>query len=118
MSFLVQLADTLSRTGFSNVKLARLLAERDRLTDSLRESQMDLERLNNNLEGAVKERTAALHAANQALKARAEQLRSLAGELTTAEQRERKTYPRFFRWFAAVSGSCKNACSMPCWGDH
>jgi signal transduction histidine kinase/CheY-like chemotaxis protein len=90
MSFLVQLADTLSRTGFSNVKLARLLAERDRLTDSLRESQMDLERLNNNLEGAVKERTAALHAANQALKARAEQLRSLAGELTTAEQRERK----------------------------
>jgi PAS domain S-box-containing protein len=35
MAFFVKLADTLSQIGFSNVKLARSVAERDRLTDSL-----------------------------------------------------------------------------------
>ena len=39
MSFFLKLSDTLSQLGYSNVKLARLLAERDRLTDSLRESR-------------------------------------------------------------------------------
>ena len=43
------------------------------------------------LERKVEERTADLHAANQALEERAAQLRSLAGELTTAEQRQRKS---------------------------
>ncbi|MBI5581722.1 MAG: PocR ligand-binding domain-containing protein [Deltaproteobacteria bacterium] len=43
MSFFLKLADTLSQLGYSNVKLARLLAERDRLTDSLRESRAKLE---------------------------------------------------------------------------
>jgi PAS domain S-box-containing protein len=39
MAFLLKLADTLSQLGFSNAKLARLLAERDRLTASLRRSE-------------------------------------------------------------------------------
>jgi PAS domain S-box-containing protein len=39
MSFFLKLSDTLSQLGYSNVKLARLLAERDLLTDSLRESE-------------------------------------------------------------------------------
>jgi PAS domain S-box-containing protein len=43
MAFTRKLADTLSQLGYSNVKLARLLAERDRLTDSLRESRAKLE---------------------------------------------------------------------------
>ncbi len=37
-AFLLKLAATLSQLGYSNVKLARLVAERDRLTASLRES--------------------------------------------------------------------------------
>jgi len=37
-AFLLKLADTLSQLGYSNVKLARLVADRDRLTASLRES--------------------------------------------------------------------------------
>jgi PAS domain S-box-containing protein len=44
IAFLCGLADTLSDLSHSNVKLARLLAERDRLTDSLRQSEERLER--------------------------------------------------------------------------
>jgi PAS domain S-box-containing protein len=39
IAFLIKLAETLSQLGYSNVKLARLLAERDRLADSLRQSE-------------------------------------------------------------------------------
>jgi PAS domain S-box-containing protein len=39
MAFFLKLADMIARLGFSNVKLARLLAERDRLTETLRESE-------------------------------------------------------------------------------
>jgi PAS domain S-box-containing protein len=53
IAFLCGLADALSRLGHSNIKLARLLAERDRLTDSLRE-------LNATLENKVAERTVEL----------------------------------------------------------
>jgi polar amino acid transport system substrate-binding protein len=53
IAFLRGLADMLSQLGHSNIKLARLLAERDRLTDSLRE-------LNATLESKVAERTAEL----------------------------------------------------------
>ncbi|MEN6457429.1 MAG: PocR ligand-binding domain-containing protein [Thermoguttaceae bacterium] len=41
-AFLLGIARMLTRLGFSNAKLARLLAERDRLTDSLRESEQRL----------------------------------------------------------------------------
>jgi len=44
MAFLLKLADTLSQLGYSNVKLARLVAERDRLTDSLRQSEERLKK--------------------------------------------------------------------------
>jgi PAS domain S-box-containing protein len=44
MAFLLQLADTLSQLGYSNLRLARLLAERDQLTASLQESQKGLSR--------------------------------------------------------------------------
>jgi PAS domain S-box-containing protein len=43
MSFFLKLADTLSQQGYSNINLARLLSERDRLTDSLQESRAKLE---------------------------------------------------------------------------
>ena len=59
------------------------ISERKRAGDALH-------RLNEMLESKVLERTADLHAANQALERRASQLRELAGDLTTAEQRERK----------------------------
>ena len=39
MAFLLKLADMLSQLSFSNTKLARLVAERDRLTASLREER-------------------------------------------------------------------------------
>ena len=39
MAFLQTLADTISQLGYSNVKLARLLAERDRLTKELHDEQ-------------------------------------------------------------------------------
>ncbi len=39
MAFLLKLADTLSQMGYSNVKLARLLADRERMTEALRESE-------------------------------------------------------------------------------
>jgi PAS domain S-box-containing protein len=42
IAFFLKLSDTISQLGYSNVKLARLLSERDRLTDSLRESQAKL----------------------------------------------------------------------------
>jgi PAS domain S-box-containing protein len=42
-AFFLKLSDMVSQLGYSNVKLARLLAERDRLTDSLRESRSKLE---------------------------------------------------------------------------
>jgi PAS domain S-box-containing protein len=44
MRFFLKLADMLSQLGYSNVKLARLLEERDRLTNSLRESEDRLKR--------------------------------------------------------------------------
>ena len=44
MAFLLRLAGTLSQLGLSNLKLAQLLAERDQLTASLRESQKGLSR--------------------------------------------------------------------------
>jgi PAS domain S-box-containing protein len=56
-----------------------------------KQAEMALAELNEMLERKVEERTADLHAANQALEERAAQLRSLAGELTTAEQRQRKS---------------------------
>lgn len=39
MTFFVKLADMLSQLGYSNAKLARLLAERDRLAESVRSSE-------------------------------------------------------------------------------
>lgn len=56
-----------------------------------KQAEMALAGLNAMLERKVAERTADLHAANQALEERAAQLRSLAGELTTAEQRQRRS---------------------------
>ncbi len=53
MSFFLKLSDTLSQLGYSNVKLARLLAERDRLTDSLRESQEKLKAAMGSMTDAV-----------------------------------------------------------------
>ncbi|NLX94553.1 MAG: response regulator [Rhodopirellula sp.] len=44
MAFFLKLADMLSRLGYSQVKLARLLAERDHLAESLRASHEDLDR--------------------------------------------------------------------------
>jgi two-component system cell cycle sensor histidine kinase/response regulator CckA len=44
MAFFLKLADLLSRQGYSNLKLARSLAERDTLTESLRESESRLNR--------------------------------------------------------------------------
>jgi len=39
MAFFLKLANMIAQLGYSNVKLARLLAERDRLTETLRESE-------------------------------------------------------------------------------
>lgn len=44
MAFLMKLAETLSQLGYSNVKLARTVAERDRLTTSLQVEQERLKR--------------------------------------------------------------------------
>jgi PAS domain S-box-containing protein len=44
MAFLLKLADMLSQLGYSNAQLARLLAERDRLTASLHEEKERLKR--------------------------------------------------------------------------
>ncbi len=49
MAFFMKLAHTLSQTSFSNLKLARLLAEREALMTSLQESQAELLRLNQTL---------------------------------------------------------------------
>ncbi len=43
MAFFLRLAEMLSQLGYSNVKLARLLAERERLTESLREAHQRAE---------------------------------------------------------------------------
>ena len=53
MAFFLKLSDTLSQLGYSNVKLARLLAERDRLTDSLQESRGKLEAAMGSMTDAV-----------------------------------------------------------------
>ena len=58
---------------------------------AIKKAQDALNRLNELLESKVRERTVDLHAANRALEERAAQLRELAGELTTAEQRERRS---------------------------
>lgn len=50
MDFFLKLSDMISRLSYSNVKLARLLTERDILTESLRESEAHLKRSNENLE--------------------------------------------------------------------
>jgi two-component system CheB/CheR fusion protein len=44
MAFFVKLADMLSKLSYGNIKLARSLAERDALMDSLRKSEEDLNR--------------------------------------------------------------------------
>ncbi|MEW6721179.1 MAG: PocR ligand-binding domain-containing protein [Thermodesulfobacteriota bacterium] len=53
MEFIRKLADMLSTHGFSNAKLARLLAERDRLNESLRESRAKLDAAMNSMTDAV-----------------------------------------------------------------
>jgi signal transduction histidine kinase/ActR/RegA family two-component response regulator len=55
-----------------------------------KQAEEKLRYLNENLEETVRERTATLVAAKQELEVRAEKLKQLAGELTMAEQRERK----------------------------
>jgi PAS domain S-box-containing protein len=47
MDFFIKLADMLSKLSYSNIKLARSLSERDRLMDSLRESEARFRRLFN-----------------------------------------------------------------------
>ena len=90
---------TSTRDCFSEeeVELMRILADQvavamQRLQNrnALRASEAALRSVNESLEVKVQERTARLTAANCQLDARARQLRALAGELTTAEQRERK----------------------------
>jgi PAS domain S-box-containing protein len=55
MEYFKKLADMLSKLGYSNVKLARLLTERDALTESLRRAKDELEQ-------RVADRTAELRA--------------------------------------------------------
>jgi PAS domain S-box-containing protein len=55
-----------------------------------KQMEQELRRSNEKLEVEVKKRTATLISLNEELETRAEQLRRLAGELTMAEQRERK----------------------------
>lgn len=43
MAFFIQLSNMLSRLGYANLALARLVSERDRLNESLRESRATLE---------------------------------------------------------------------------
>ncbi len=63
------------------------ITERKTAEQKLREAKEDLEKL-------VQERTAQLVTANRELEQLARQLRALAGELTTTEQRERKRLAR------------------------
>ncbi len=66
MSFFVKLADMISLLSYGNLKLARSLADRDNLTESLRKNEQRLSRLNRTL--------TALSASNQAMmRAREEQ---------------------------------------------
>jgi len=53
MAFFIGLTDMLSKMGYSNAKLARLLAERDRLTASLRASEQRLTEFFDNAPGMV-----------------------------------------------------------------
>ena len=55
-----------------------------------KQAEESLRLLNENLENTVKERTAAIVAANEELEQRATQLRMLAGQLTMSEQHERR----------------------------
>ncbi|MCF8062220.1 MAG: PAS domain S-box protein [Deltaproteobacteria bacterium] len=82
------------RDGQGEVMLGMIVAQD--VTEQ-RENQKALARANEELERKVRERTAELEdnyrklsQANERLNARADQLRMLAGELTMAEQRERK----------------------------
>ncbi|OGT98634.1 MAG: hypothetical protein A2079_04650 [Geobacteraceae bacterium GWC2_48_7] len=60
MKFFTKFADMVSKLSYSNIKLARSLAERDALMDSLRESEGALCKANDELEKRVQERTEAL----------------------------------------------------------
>lgn len=50
MDFFINFSNMLSHLSFSNIKLARLLFERDQLMESLKHSQEDLKRSNKDLE--------------------------------------------------------------------
>lgn len=60
MAFFMKLAQMLSRTGYNNLKLARLLSERDTLTLSLQKAQKELQAHAEELEHTVARRTARL----------------------------------------------------------
>jgi len=67
MDFFVRLANLISRMGFSNIKLARSLAEGERTTDELRNSEEKLRLLSADLERRVQNRTRELTATNKEL---------------------------------------------------
>ncbi len=70
MGFFLKLADTISQIVFSNLKLARLLAERDRLTGALRDAYERLQAQSEELQVAneeMSEQSSQLRAANEAL---------------------------------------------------
>ncbi|MFO1501479.1 MAG: PocR ligand-binding domain-containing protein [Verrucomicrobiota bacterium] len=60
ISFLVKLAETISRVGYSNFRLKHSLAERDSLTRSLQQNELLLNQQAVDLEKLVQERTAKL----------------------------------------------------------
>jgi signal transduction histidine kinase/ActR/RegA family two-component response regulator len=81
----------IARSEIAKSKDFQDLAESlDAMSGKIRAREEDLFLLNEKLESAVKDRTLNLTSANRELARRAEQLRLLTGELTMAEQRERK----------------------------
>lgn len=90
---------TRTRTHFTEeeVELMRTVADQVTMAIQRIQVQQDLQKINSELEEKVHERTAELERqyrqlrlANEQLNIRAGQLRALAGELTMAEQRERR----------------------------